>query len=131
MRRPCDACGEQYEAKTIRSKFCTDLCRKRGQRGVRAPAVVAELPARPVSAGLAPAVRAELAEGGREDTALGRAALAIAARIDSQLDTGSGVASLARELRSTLTAALAGIEKASSPVVQMRDELAARRGRGA
>lgn len=131
MRRSCDACGKPYEAKTVRSRFCTDLCRKRGGRGVRAPAVVVELPASPVVEGLASAVRAELVEGGRENTALGRAALAIAARIDSQLDTGSGVASLARELRSTLPAALAGVEKASSPVVQMRDELAARRGRGA
>jgi hypothetical protein len=127
MRRSCDLCGTEYEAKTVRSRYDTDLCRKRALRGVPRAAEVKDLPLQQAVEGLASAVRLELVAGDRQNTALGRAALALAARIDAQQDTGSGVASLARELRATLTAALAGVAAADSPVVQMRDELAARR----
>lgn len=127
MRRSCDSCGKPYEAKTSRSKFCGTTCRVRSSRGAHAPAEVTTLPDRTPDAGLAAAVREELGAAGRADTMLGRAALALAARIDAQQDTGSGIAALARELRATIVAAMAGVQPANSPVIVMRDELASRR----
>jgi hypothetical protein len=68
------------------------------------------------------ATRAELESAGRQDTSLGRSALALAARIDTNLDTGSALASAVRALGETMAAALKGAEPASS-----LDELKARR----
>ena len=70
----------------------------------------------------------ELEAAGRELTVAGTAAVLLAMRLDAKsTDTGSSVAALVRELRATMAAALAGVERASSPVVKARDELAARR----
>ena len=78
---------------------------------------------------VAVATRRELDAGGRLESMLGQAALALAARLDSRQDTGAGLASVTKELRSTMGAALAGVVDKDSAVMKMRDELAARRGR--
>jgi len=74
-------------------------------------------------------VRAELVEAERLESAMGWAAMGLAERLVSGVDTGSAVASLTRELRSTLEAAMVGAKVASSQAEQMRDELAERRRR--
>lgn len=64
------------------------------------------------------AVRAELADAGREDSYLGRAALSLAARIDGAKGV-QGVAPMVKELRETMTAALAGSQKVGK-LLEMR-----------
>lgn len=124
MQRLCDSCQKPYEAKRRTSKFCSPTCRSRASRG----AVVADLRPSPTG-GLVGAVRRELEEVDRHETALGYATLALAERIAAGNDTGSAVASLTREMRTTLEAAKAGARVADSPLAQMRDELAERRRR--
>jgi hypothetical protein len=121
MQRCCDSCGEPYEAKRQTSRFCSASCRVAASRGR-----VIELPSPNAESGsLAAAIREELEAVGRADSALGVAALALAARIDAKQDTGAGLASLSRELRATLAEATRGTVRSS--VGAMRDELAARR----
>jgi hypothetical protein len=122
MQRACDSCQVVYEAKRRASRFCSERCRKRAQRGhvVALPATEPERPAE--SSGLRAAVLGELAAAGREQTALGQAALGLAVRIEQGADTGSAVASLVRELRATLAEALADARPVSA-----LDELKARR----
>lgn len=150
MQRACDSCGGKYEAKTARSRFCGERCRKRAQR-TRPDAVVRQLPVKgakrgsrkapkgseqvaapaspkPVEGPVLVSTRKTLEDAGRLDTPMGQAAMVLAARLDFCLrDTGSAVASLARELRSTLDAATAGANRVGSPTDRMRDELRERR----
>jgi hypothetical protein len=124
VQRNCDrqACRTSYEAKRSTSKFCSDDCRVRNASESK----VVDLPASadaPPEASVAAAVRAELDTAGRVDTTLGQAALRLAARIDGGGDTGAGMASLSRELRATMDAALRNAAKSADRL----DELAARR----
>lgn len=122
-KRHCDTCDREYEAKTARSRFCSDLCRVRKSRGaILAPSV--ESSASP----LVNAARRELEAAGALDTALGQLVLALAARM-SAAHTSAGVAALSRELRTVAAAALG-----STPAVppgaghaDAVDELRARR----
>jgi hypothetical protein len=59
------------------------------------------------------------------------AALDLAESLDSELGSGSARAALHRELRSTMTAALRGVDDPASRVGGMRNELAERRARRA
>ncbi|HEX5347839.1 MAG TPA: hypothetical protein VFW64_12195 [Pseudonocardiaceae bacterium] len=66
----------------------------------------------------------ELAKAGRENTALGQAALLLAYRLEhSHLDTGASIASMVKQHGATLAEALKGAGKGVNPV----DELRARR----
>lgn len=125
--RNCDSCGKPYEAKRASSKFCGDTCRKRAQRDPAPPSAGDEVVPHdtPPSGALLEAVRAELIEGERLDTALGAQALEIAARMSSPFETGSSIASLSRELRAVMNDALKNAKKVADPV----DELRQRRDR--
>ena len=141
--RPCDACGVDYEAKTRRSRYCSDRCKRRYHRGARAPENVTPLEPRkrpkkrtrpptvePVPADAGPveaATRTSLAEVERLETPLGAAAVVLARRLDEGRDTGQGFASLAKQLQATLEAATAGVQLEADPI----DELRARRARKA
>ena len=130
----CD-CGNTFTATNPRARFCSSKCRTRASRegrvrgnvravtrgGLQPIGVVPLAPAAELGH-VADAARAELEAAGRQDTALGRSALALAARIDTGLDTGSALASAVRGLTETIAAALKGAEPASS-----LDELKARR----
>jgi hypothetical protein len=122
LRRRCDVCAEQYEAKRATSKFCSPKCRVRAGRdrrqGVDVPAQVEVAGA--TSSGVAAATRVELDAAGRTDTARGQVALALAARIDSGRDTGSALAVLAKEHRAALDAAVQGAAKTASPLDELR-----------
>ena len=135
VNRPCDSCGEPYEAVRPSSRFCSSACRQWAHRnpggvlrlaaaGVDnintrlAPGAIAP-PARPVAV-VAPAVFAELLAAGQDRTVLGAVALGLASQIDSA--GGLGVAPLAKELRETMNAALL----ATLPIVDPLDELQAR-----
>lgn len=122
-RRACLACGESLEG-TRQKKYCANngVCKMRYHRGARA-----EPSEREQGDGIQSteaATMLELADAGRLGTPLGQAALVLARRIDrSHLDTGAGVASLAKQLQATLAAATADAEVEDDPV----DEVRARR----
>lgn len=133
MQRPCDSCGETYEAKRRTSKFCSDRCRVRGSRG--ALAAVRDLPLAEPPAGearaLVSAVERELVAADRLDSALGQAARALAVRIESGVDTGAAVASLTKELRATLAEATKGVAPEESALDRLRRMRAESLSRGA
>lgn len=116
MSRPCAACGREFEARRSNAKYCSDTCRQRGHRNPK-PSVDVD-PGQGSS--LVEAARVELAAVGREGSALGLAALALAAQISV-----SPRADLVREFRATLAAAVDGAASVASPL----DELRARRDR--
>lgn len=133
MNRPCDSCGESYEAVRPSSRFCSSGCRQWAHRnpgGVlrnlaslqRLAPVPSGTPARPVAV-VRPAVFSELLAAGQDRSVLGAVALGLAAQIDSA--GGLGVAPLARELRATMDAALGTVDNVHS--CDPLDELRARR----
>lgn len=115
MRRSCDVCGEGYDAKRSSSKFCGSRCRQQSRRAPVVEVVVSHVPP-----SLVEAVRRELAEAGREDTALGQAALVLAAQTGNLRDTGSAVASVIREMRATLAEALKGADVKADGLDELR-----------
>lgn len=133
MKRSCDACGTEYEAKRASSQFCGDTCRKRAKRGARAPtgrpaaarATVVEADFAPEGGEAEQFTRKQLDEAGRLDTALGRVALILARRLDAGGDTGAGLASLAKRHAEQLELATAGANQVADPL----DELKAARDR--
>lgn len=124
MKKVCAACGEEFETASRKKKFCSDRCRLRSHRGQ-----VAVLPGgaeveRPTTPDLGPveaATLAELEDAKREGTAIGRAALVLARKLDnSHMETGSGASSLAKQLQVTLAAALEGANQTADPVDELR-----------
>lgn len=79
---------------------------------------------------MAAAVARELEAVGRLDSVLGQVALLLAGRIDVGVETGSGMASLTRELRATMQAATAGAAGVDR-LGELRDDLRSRRHRHA
>jgi len=132
MQRPCDVCGESYEAQRKTSKYCSSRCRVSAQRGASDVPVAVIPPADASETGdLETATAAELREVERDHSPLGLAAIALARRVDTGRDTGSGMAALVRQLGATLTLAKAGIEAGQTPLDRAKDELAARRAHSA
>ena len=125
MQRTCQACGKAFDANP-RAKFCSSSCRSKAHRGTVVPLNAEPKSAPLVASGLVESTRAALAGAGRESTPLGMAALELAMTIASSDTPPSAKAQLTREFRATLSEALAGAGKASSPQ-QLRDEVAARR----
>lgn len=129
----CGGCGEPFEAKTRRRKWCSDACKMRHRRGgseTVAPSAVDEAPADPpADEGLLAAVRRELAEAGRLDTIAGQLAVQLARQVTAV--DAKGVAGLSKELRAVLTEALEGVEPtppspetAEEPPAEADDEVA-------
>lgn len=139
----CAACGDEFAPKTKRSKFCEGAdckrararAKKQAQRAggqvieLRPPVVDVSSPAL-VDESVRAAVVAELDKAGQRGSVHGRAALALADRIDRGgfADTGSSLAALVRELRSTIDAALASAEVVG-PVDELRRKRLERLGR--
>ena len=133
MRKTCQVCPTEFEAKRASAKYCSEKCKKRAQRrpgGVTAKVVVplpAEAPSvSPIVGGVAAATLAQLEQAGRLDTAVGQTALALARRIDAAgAETGSSLAALARQHMATLAEAVKNAKVAADPL----DELRGRRER--
>lgn len=124
MKRPCDVCQAEYEAKRPNSKYCSDTCRKRASRGAVSVVPITPPPIGPVEV----ATLAELTEMGRNDSALGQAALTLARRVDRGAEAPSGLSSLVKQLEATLESVARAAKRAEpSPVDRMKDELARRR----
>lgn len=126
MLRSCSWCGDEFQAKHPRAKFCGDTCRQASHRA-GADAAEAHSPAGDAPGGFVEAATvAELEAAGREASPLGLAAVVLARRLDnSSNESGAAIAALARQLRDTLGAAMAGAQKAADPL----DELRGRRDR--
>lgn len=128
MRLCACGCGADLSSAHPNKKWASGTCRQRVARGHRAEVVpiVSESEPEPSLTVMA-ATRAELEAVGQASSALGVAALKLAVRLDGSADTGAGRASLNREWRATLDAALS-VARPRSSVGALRDELAARRG---
>lgn len=99
MLRNCDNCANEYEARSSRSRFCSDSCRVNNSRKSAPPDDDDE-----GGNSLVGAIRAELVAAGKLNTSLGQLALVLARRIGSET---TGVAALSKEL-SRVTAAAVG-----------------------
>ena len=126
VKRFCEVCAASFESSRPSARFCGTTCRTRAHRD---PEVVRKPSALPVAAvgpdGLmVAAVRAELEASGRDATYMGALALTLADRMDGSKSI-MGYAAMAKELRSTMDAALVGVRVAADPV----DELRLRRDR--
>lgn len=139
MQATCQECDETFEAQRRTAEFCSPAhaarSRRRRQASARAPgsATAAAAPAgkptvresgngQDVSL-LVAATIDELVSAGRLGSALGQAALVLAAKASSSADTGSATAAVIRQWQATFERALAGAEDAEDPV----DEIARRR----
>lgn len=132
MRATCQRCGEAFEAKHPRAKWCSERCRKAVQRGADVVNLRDDDPIGESGSEVQPGpvyerALAELRAAGRDDTWAGQAALVLAARLDNAgRDTGSAVAAVQRQLSTAMAEALKGAGAATAPG-QLRDELAERR----
>ncbi|ARG91408.1 hypothetical protein C3472_19955 [Mycobacterium kansasii] len=127
MQRQCAQCNRPFEAQRPQAKYCGATCRVRASRAggsssaAKAPPAVAAVEG---AADLVSAVTAELTAAGRESSALGVQAIAIAERM-ARFDTSAGLAALSKELRAVMASALQN----AAPVADAVDELKARRDR--
>lgn len=138
MKVSCKECGKPFDAQTRARVFCGTACRKRSSdRDIAARKSAEFSPLSPISpsetavlapeAGLVATTRRELEEAGVADTVNGQIALRLAEKLSQPGDTGSAMASLARQLATAMSDALAsGTKKADA-----LDELAAWRDRKA
>lgn len=125
FQRECARCRRPYEAKRASSRFCSASCRTMAGNARKAglpEAVQAPAPARPavvVASSVSAAVRRQLEAAEAVDSPLGAIALALAARVDVAVSE-SGAATLAKELRATLVAALDGKVTVADPLDELR-----------
>lgn len=137
--RNCDKCGREYTFQRRTSKYCSQTCRNAAMmqrrrlgasaqpRPPRALQVVDDQ-AHVGATTLTEATLVELAAVGREATALGLAALALARRIDhAHGETGSALASMVKAHREALAAATADVAVEVDPLDEMRRRRDAKR----
>jgi hypothetical protein len=129
MERACDSCRTLYTAKSPLSRYCSPRCAKRAQRtglarSAQGAATIPEPPA--VTQEVEAAVRGALENAGRLSAPLGQVALVLARRLDAPGgDTGSGLASVAKQLAVTLAAITSDVR----PADDLLDDLRIRRDR--
>jgi hypothetical protein len=140
VKRNCDSCGVEYEAKTARSRFHSATCRVRASRGVVIEMPAASRTSTTTTGSASPAVQLtgvlgatyrELEAAERIETAYGQAAMVLARRIDAGRDTGSAMATMTRQLRETLAEALKGARREGSKLDELTAKRQQRLGRGA
>jgi hypothetical protein len=132
--RPCEVCGTAYRPTRSTAKYCSPRCKKRAADKRVADRLAAERAATPrpaetsQSTALVDQVRAELEEAGRLNTVIGRQALLLATRLETNTnDTGGSAAAVSKELRAVMAEAMSGVHQAEDPVQQSQDELKKRR----
>lgn len=103
--RTCEECGTEFEAKTKRARFCKATCRVKANRrpsktGAAAGTAEPPAPKPTLYAGgeLLGQVIADLSAVGVLETIPGKAAVALAYRVESPMETGSAAAAMTREL---------------------------------
>src|SRR5688500_13133780 len=122
MVRQCDVCSVEYLAKRRSSRFCSDRCRKRANRGAATLAGHAKVvePAPEEPSALLLAITSELKAAGRLNSSLGQQAILLAGRIGAPFDTGSAVAAVSKELRAVMAKALEDAQPVADPLDQLR-----------
>lgn len=130
--RACEGCGGSLEGKRRDARTCSPRCKerlmKRQQRGtvVELPPAAAAVDAEPP---LVAKLMRELDAAGRLDTTDGEHAVFLARRlVAAQMDTGSAVASLSKELRTARAEALKGCQASDSRLDELRARRDAKRG---
>ena len=130
MKVSCAECSKLFEAKRRGATFCSVTCRQRASRRDRespksekTASITPISPPEPAETGLVAETRRALEEAEALATVQGQAALLLAQRLERAVDTGSAMASLARQLSAAMTEALA----AGTPKADALDELAVRR----
>jgi hypothetical protein len=119
VRKPCFTCGNLYEAKMPHAKYCSTLCKRRGQRGQGLQgATVAPEPSR-----LVEVVSKELELSGVLDTVLGQLAVLLAEAFASPMTSAAGMVAVSKELERVRAKALGKSTTRRDPL----DELKARR----
>lgn len=137
MTATCARCGADFETRRRSARWCSDRCRTQASRArkagkpdtVKPPTKAKPRKARPVEVevGVTPAVVRELAAAGRGETSAGRAAVALARRIDDGAESSAGLAALTRELSCRMAEALADVETAADSIDELRARREARR----
>lgn len=134
MTASCARCGSDFATRRRSAKWCSDRCRQAGARARKAgksetPTKVRKSGAEveTLGAGVAPAVSRELELVGRLDTFAGRAAIALAMRIDDGAESSAGLAALTRELSARMSEAVADVESAGDLIDELRARREARR----
>lgn len=138
MTATCARCGSDFDTSRRSARWCSDRCRTQAARArktgkpetVKAPAKAKARKARPVEeveVGVTPAVIRELVAAGRGETSAGRAAVALARRIDDGAESSAGLAALTRELSARMAEALADVETAGDMIDELRARREARR----
>ena len=118
MKVSCKECGTLFDARTRAATFCGTACRKRAsnrdiaarKNGDLAPVTSISPADEPISApetGLVAETRRALEEADAVATVHGQIALTLAAKLASAVDTGSAMASLAKQLAAAMSEALA------------------------
>lgn len=126
LERECEGCGVRYVAKTKRSRFHDERCAERSRkRRKRAGGDVVPIRSSGAVRSTVEVTQRALEEADRLETPDGVAAMRLAEKLDAGGDTGSAMAALSKEYRSTMAAATANIEEEADIV---RD-LEQRRGR--
>lgn len=128
--RPCEHCGNPFEARRSTAKFCKAACRVAHRRkGSAAPAPPATEPSLPQSS-VAARVIHDLEKAGVLDTFDGQCALSLALAIDKGEESASVRASGIKALREAMQLALAGTKPApAAPPATPQDEIGAARER--
>lgn len=133
MQRNCDGCGRSYEAKRKTSRYCGSLCRTRASRAGESKPKIVGLPGAAELAGQtadAPtfvgSVQFELEQAGRLNTVLGQQAIVLAEQMLRPINTGASVASLSKEFRAVMAAAMDGAKVEVDPVALLQEEWRAR-----
>ena len=120
----CAICGKNFVAKHPAAKYCSDRCRKRRQRN---EARDHGMPGSRVT-GLVAAVQSELERAGALETYPGQLALELARKVSGT--ESSGMASMSKELRTVMDAALAGMNPGSAEADDLVEELKRKRAQG-
>jgi hypothetical protein len=151
MTRNCDDCRKPYEAKKVTSRFCSATCRVRTNRAskrtakpapkrVKQPPAPVVAPVEPVAVepqqwirrtALTDATLAELVAAGRQNSAAGQKALALAELIDNPPPlTWSSIAGWSREHGAAMAEALRveNVPQAASLADQLKARRDAKRG---
>ena len=113
--RACRDCGTMLPAPSGRGR---PRSRCEGCAPRSAPVVL--VPAGPDGT-IAGAVKAELVAAGRDGSSLGLTALALAEQLDAGGETGSGMATLAKQLGVTLAQATKDAAVVASPLDELRE----------
>lgn len=111
MEIVCAVCKQPFEAQRSSAKYCGDTCRQRKRRGAKAPS----------PGGLVASVEGDLTAAGVIDTYPGQLAVELARQMVASGATG--IASLSKELRTVMAAALAGVIPAAAAADEV-DEVA-------